>query len=175
MKRNSEKGATGMDIVGGLIIFILASGAVISIYYQIYVTTVMTKVHQIAAGCITEIFEKIDFEDYDDITDDRIKTMIEESKMNEYFKEDKNRSHVEYSLINYAEETGVDEDILKKITITVVYNVGGNEVTFPMSKIKIREQKYEERKRNNLNSTYNVYNYVFSYNWITSNFKQLYI
>ncbi len=139
MKKSNEKGATGIDIVGGLIIFVLASALVVNIYYQIFVTTVSTKVHQVATGCITEIFEKIDLENYENITEDRIEQMIEEAKMTEYFNEEKNSSHVEYSLTNYAEKSGVEEDLLKMINITVVYNIGGNEVTFPMNKIKVRE------------------------------------
>lgn len=139
MKKSNEKGATGIDIVGGLIIFILASGLVVNIYYQIFVTTVSTKVHQVATGCITEIFEKIDLENYENITEDRIKEMIDESKMDEYFNEEKNSSHVDYSLTNYAEKSDVEEDLLKIINITVVYNIDGNEVTFPMNKIKVRE------------------------------------
>ena len=139
MKKYHEKGATGIDIVGGMVIFAFASVLVVNLYYQIFVTTVSTKVHQVATGCITEVFEKIDLENYQDITDARVKEMINEAKMNDYFNEEKNSSHVEYSIINYAKEAGEEEDILKKITITVVYNIGGNEVTFPMSKIKVRE------------------------------------
>ncbi len=139
MKKYHEKGATGIDIVGGLVIFAFSSIFVVNLYYQIYVTTVSTKVHEVATGCITEVFEKIDLEDYDNITEERIRTFIEEAKMNEYFNREKNNSYVEFSLLNYAQAAGEEEDILKKIYITVVYNIGGNEVTFPMSKIKIRE------------------------------------
>lgn len=139
MKKYHEKGATGIDIVGGMVIFAFASVLVVNLYYQIYVTTVSTKVHQVAIGCVTEVFEKIDLEDYDNITEAKIEEFINNAKMNEYFNEEKNSSHVEYSITNYAKKTSEDKDILKKINITVVYNIGGNEVTFPMSKIKVRE------------------------------------
>ena len=135
----SEKGATGIDVAGGIIVFIIASVAIVSFYYQIYVTTVTTKIHEVAIGCIVEIFEEIDLESYDSITQERVGELIEQSGMNQYFNEEKNKSHVEYSLTNYANDEGAEEDIIKKINITVVYTVDGNKVTYPIDKIKIRE------------------------------------
>lgn len=65
--------------------------------------------------------------------------MIEESGMNEYFNKDKNDSYVQYSLTNYSEQIGASEDLIKKINITVVYQVGDHITTVPMNKIKVRE------------------------------------
>ena len=140
MKIKHEKGATGIDVVTGLIIFILSSVAVVNLYYQIYVTAVSIKVHEVAIGCITEIFEKIDLENYDAITNERVGQMIDEADMNDYFNESKNKSHVEYSVSKLSEETGgAAEDIIKTINITVVYTISGNQVTYPINKIKVRE------------------------------------
>ena len=138
MKIKSEAGATGMDMVAGIIIFILSAAVVASMYYQIYVTTTQIKVHQYALGCITDIFEKIDLESYDKITDEEVKKLISESGLNTYFK-DENDSRVYSYLENYQSETKVAQDLVKKITITVVYTVGENQMTLPMSKIKVKE------------------------------------
>ena len=94
-----------------------------------------TKVHQVAVGCITEIFEKIDLENYEKITTDRVKEMINESGMDSYFNEEKNDSSIECSITNYSAEN----DIVKKINITVIYTVGNQQITFPISKIKVKE------------------------------------
>ena len=106
MKIKSERGVTGLDVASGLIIFVISSAVVLSLYYQIYIISTQIKVHQAAIGCITEIFEKIDLENYDNITNTRIEEMIEESGMNEYFNKDKNDSYVQYSLTNYSEQIG---------------------------------------------------------------------
>ncbi len=139
MKFKSEKGVTGIDIATGILIFTIACVVVVGMYYQIYTTTVETKVHQIAISCITEICEKIDLEDYDKITEQRIEEMIEESGINEYFNREKNDSYIVYTLTNYKQETGVEEDLVKKINFTIVYTVGNNKNTIPINKIKIRE------------------------------------
>ncbi len=140
MKINSEKGVTGIDVATGLIIFIISSVAIVNLYYQIYVNAVTIKIHEVAVGCITDVFEKIDLENYDSITEEKVGQMISEAGMNDYFNETKNKSHVEYSLSKYSDETGgFAEDIIKKINITVVYTISGKQVTFPINKIKIRE------------------------------------
>lgn len=90
-------------------------------------------------GCITEIFEKIDLENYDNITEERISNMITESGLNDYFNEEKNKSHVDFTITNYKEEAEVEEDLIKKINITVTYKIGGKNITFPISKVKVRE------------------------------------
>ena len=139
MKIKSEAGATGMDIVSGIMIFMLSAAVVVSMYYQIYVITTQIKVHQYAIGCITDIFEKIDLESYDSITEDKIKELIDKSGLNTYFNEEKNDSRVDYYLENYQSESKVEQDLVKKINITVVYNVGETQMTLPISKIKVRE------------------------------------
>lgn len=128
-----------MDVVSGLVIFMISTAVVISLYYQIYITTTQTKIHQVAIGCITEIFEEIDLVNYSEITTEKVKEMIDKSKLSEYFNEEKNDSHVEYSVTNYNEQTGTTQDLVKKINITIVYTVGDTTTTLPINKIKIRE------------------------------------
>ncbi len=139
MKIKSEAGATGMDMVAGIIIFILSAAVVASMYYQIYVTTTQIKVHQYALGCITDIFEKIDLESYENVSEDKVKELIKQSGLETYFNDEKNDSRVYSYLENYKDESKVDQDLVKKITITVVYTVGENQMTLPMSKIKVKE------------------------------------
>lgn len=138
MKNKNEAGATGMDIISGIIIFVISTSVIISLYYSIYVITTQIKVHQYVIGCITEIFEKIDLENYDNITQEKIEKLIDESGLNTYFNDEDN-NYIECSLIKYSDESKVSKDLIKKINITVTYTVGENSTTLPLSKIKIRE------------------------------------
>ena len=122
MRIKSERGATGIDVAGGLIIFVAASAIIVTLYYQIYMNVAIAKIHEVAIGCVTEIFEQIDLENYDDITDTKVQSLIEQSKINQY-----------------SDEIESAEDIVKKIKITVTYSVNGQEREFKMNKIKIRE------------------------------------
>ncbi len=139
IKLKSEKGVTGIDIASGLIIFVISSVVVVNLYYQIYITAISTKVHEVIVGCVTEIFEKIDLESYENVTETKLKEFIEESKLEEYFNEEKNGSSVQYSIVKYKPNVSNAKDLVKQISITVEYEVGGNRVKFPMKKLKIKE------------------------------------
>ncbi len=140
MKNKKEQGASLIDVVSAMMIFIISAGVVISMYYQIYVTTVKTKIHQVAIGCITDVFEKIDLESYENVTEEKVKELIKESGLNDYFNEEKNDSKVDCTVTNYkdsSEDTKLD--LVKKINITVEYTVAGKTTKLPINKIKIRE------------------------------------
>ena len=99
----------------------------------------IAKIHEVTIGCVTEIFEQIDLENYDDITDTKVQSLIEQSKINQYFDESRNHSTITYTIEKYSDEIESAEDIVKKIKITVTYSVNGQEREFKMNKIKIRE------------------------------------
>lgn len=72
MKIKSEKGVTGIDVAGGIIIFAFASTAILSMYFNLYINAVSIRVHQAVVGYVTEVFERIDLENYDDITEESV-------------------------------------------------------------------------------------------------------
>lgn len=144
MKKNREKGAAGMDIGVGMFIFVITSTVVVSLYYQVYVTAVTIKIHEVAIACITEVFEKVDLEPYENVNDTKVKEWIKEAKMDEYFNETKNKSKVESSVANYTNvptEGGSEQkqDVIKIVNITLTYTISGETVTFPINKIKVKE------------------------------------
>ena len=139
IKLRSEKGVSGIDIASGLIIFVISSVVVINIYYQIYMNTISTKVHEVVIGCISDIFERIDLEKYENVNEDNLKKWITEYKLDEYFNYEKNGSTVSYTITKYTDKIADAKDLVKQINITVEYEIGGNYVKFPMNKLKIKE------------------------------------
>ena len=128
MKVKEEKGVTGVDIVSGLIIFIFASAIIINLYYFIYVRTIEVKVHEVAVRmCNRNIWK------------DWFSKIWRSNKWKSRTIYRRIKSHVDYSLVNYAQEADLTEDLVKKINITIVYTIGENKITFPISKIKVRE------------------------------------
>jgi len=139
MKIKYEKGFTGIDVVVALAIFILSSSTILTMYYNLYVNAVTIKIHETAVGIATDIFEKIDLENYDNITDTRIAELISNSGANEYFNEEKNHSNITYSLQKYSEENLLAEDFVMKINLTINYQINGTEKKLTLNKVKIRE------------------------------------
>lgn len=140
MKIKNERGITGIDIVGGLIIFMFASSAILVMYYNLYVNVTSIKIHETAIGIITDIFEKIDLENYDEITETKIAELISDSGANEYFSKEKNNSNISYELEKYTDINSYAKmDLVKKIKITVKYQINGENKEVSLYKIKIKE------------------------------------
>lgn len=72
MKIKNEKGVTGIDIAGGIVVFAFASTIILSMYFNLYMNAVSIKIHQAVVAYITEIFERIDLENYDNITEESV-------------------------------------------------------------------------------------------------------
>lgn len=139
MKVKCEKGFTGIDIVTSLVLFMIASSVILAMYFNLYVNTVTIKIHETAIGIITDIFEKIDLENYDNITENKISELINSSGANEYFNEEKNHSNITFKLQKYSDENPGIEDLVKKINVTIKYQINGTEKQVSLNKIKIRE------------------------------------
>lgn len=139
MKVKDEKGFTGIDVAIALVIFMLASSVILTMYYNLYVNTVTIKIHETAIAVVTDIFEKIDLESYDNITDTRVAELITSSGAYEYFDKEKNHSNITYSLQKYSEENLLAQDLVMKINLTIKYQINGTERQLSLNKIKIRE------------------------------------
>ena len=68
-KIKKEKGATGLDVATGVVIFMLFSTFILTLYVQIYKQTSIIKIHEDAMGYIISICEDIDMRNYGDTED----------------------------------------------------------------------------------------------------------
>lgn len=140
MKKNickfkSEKGASALDISTGILVFVLFTSLILTLYLQIYKQSSIIKIHQDAMGYIIQICEDIDLQTYESTEDlEQYKKDIV-SKIN--FPTDR------YELIlqqeKYIELHPEAEDIVKKIIVDVSYNFDGEERKIEIKKIKVKE------------------------------------
>ncbi len=134
MKVKNEKGMAGIDLVTGLVIFIIGSTVAIIIYIQIYKYVCEIKIHEIIIAYVTEICEEIDLQEYDTNVDNIIQSVNIPSQ---YTVTEETKKFSEQMKENEGKDV---EDIVKKITLTIKYNFLGNDRTFSIEKIKIKEQ-----------------------------------
>lgn len=139
MKIKSEKGITGTDITVGIILFLLASSVIFTLFHNIYMTVIEIKIHEVAVGVITDIFENIDLENYENLTETKLQKIINDSNAKNYFNLIQDKSKVEYKIEKYSDINPNAEDIVKKIKIVVNYKINGISKKISMNKIKIRE------------------------------------
>ena len=143
MKTLNEKGVVGADVVVGILVFIIGSVSALFLYSNMYSVVTKIGINEKIIGCITDIFEKVDDELYDNINDEKMQQIIASANIPEAFK-------IEYSITNYKDTveakraqsgtTGEDiEDLVKRVTINVKYSIDKADRNFTIGRIKVRE------------------------------------
>lgn len=143
MKKPNEKGVVGADVVIGILIFVIGSVSALFIYSNMYSVIAKIKINEELIGCITDIFEKVDNELYDNINEEELQKIIASSNISDAFQ-------IEYSITNYkdtveakraqAGTTGEEvEDLVKRVTLNIKYSIQNQDRNFTIGRIKVRE------------------------------------
>lgn len=132
-KRKNEKGVLEIDFATGMILFMISSAAIITMYANIYTLMVKLKVNQVMIGYITEICEEIDAENYTDLTQERVNKIISACNIPKQYS-------VTSSITKYTSINKSAKDVVEKININVSYKVGNQNMKYTVYKVKIKEK-----------------------------------
>lgn len=132
-KRKNEKGVLEIDFATGMILFMISSAAIVTMYANIYTLMVKLKVNQVMIGYITEICEEIDAENYTDLTQDRVNKIISSCNIPSQYS-------VTSSITKYSSINKSANDVVEKININVSYKVGNQNMKYTVYKVKIKEK-----------------------------------
>lgn len=135
-KIKKEKGATGLDVATGVVIFMLFSTFILTLYVQIYKQTSIIKIHEDAMGYIIPICEDIDMRNYDDIEDLQQYTALIKTKIGL-----PNRYNLQITQEKYINTHPEAEDIVKRLTISITYNFDEEDRVITVNKIKVKEKE----------------------------------
>lgn len=134
-KMKNEKGATGIDIATGAMIFILFTSTIFALYLQIYKQSALVKIHQDIVGYMIEICEDIDMKSYEETED-----------LNQYGEQIVSQIDLptdKYTLTltkeKYIQDNPDAQDLVKRIKINIKYNFDNKEREIQINKIKIKE------------------------------------
>lgn len=131
MKRNKEKGLAGIDIVIAIIAIMIFSTLIISMIYNNLVENVKLKKGTLAMIYLTEIFENVAIEKYENVTQSNIGNFIPE-QMKDIFQ-------VEILVATDFEGITNAENIMKKVTVKLSYQIDDKTYNCSMERIKIKE------------------------------------
>lgn len=139
MKKNkkirSEKGATGIDLTTGALIFILFTSVVFTLYLQIYKLSALVKIHEEAMGYIILICEDIDMQNYQATEDlEQYKTGVMQR-----ISLPSNKYTLSLSKTKYTDTNSTAQDLVKRITISIKYNFDNEDREIKINKIKVKE------------------------------------
>lgn len=129
MKAN-QKGFIGTDMTITIIAIITFSTLIISLMYNNALQNKKIKKEGLAIIYITETFENIGRASFDEVTQENINNLLPEDAK-KYYTVDEDGFKVE-TLNN-------DEQIIKKVTLTLSYKVGNKTYNVTMERLKAKE------------------------------------
>lgn len=144
-KIKNEKGIVVADALIAILIMTIFLGLILTLTYNIYLTSNFTKRNSTAVNYGINIIEYIERTDYVYITESHLIDYVKTLGDNVSAGTDENTLTTPYKVIldvqNYNEIAGNEEkqDIIKKINITIKYNLGDTikEVIFEKVKTSI--------------------------------------
>ena len=131
-KLKSNKGISMADVVIALLILIILSGVIGNILYQIAYNNAALRMNAIATDYAVKVAEYIDKIPYENVTNGMQITEINGEQIIDKF-------NVSIEVENYNNDDSNKEDIIKKVIITVNYNILKETKNYKIQKLKIKE------------------------------------
>lgn len=135
IKKKNERGATGLDVATGVLIFVMFTTVILTLYVQIYKYSSLIKIHEDAMGYIIQMCEDIDMKEYGEIEDltEYREELIQKTNL------DQNRYKLLITQEKYIDENPEAEDIVKRLKISIIYNFDNQDREITINKIKVKE------------------------------------
>lgn len=131
MKIKNEKGLAGVDVIIAIIAITIFSTLIISLMYNNVLENVKLKKETLATIYLTETFENIGIENYENITEENINSLVPQEARENY--------NVEMTVTNEFENVTNNEDIMKKVIVKMSYVVGNKSYSCSMQRMKVKE------------------------------------
>ena len=131
----SDKAATARDITTGVLIFVLFTSVIFTLYLQIYKQSSIVKIHQDVMGYAIQICEDIDLQSYENTED--LEAYKEDIISRINFPEDRYVLNLQQE--KYIESNQKAEDIVKKIIVNISYTFDNEERSIELKKLKVKE------------------------------------
>lgn len=129
----SNRGVSITDVVIALIILTIFTGVIGNLIYQIAYNNAALRVNAIAADYAVKEAEYIDKIAYEDVQTSNEKiTQINGENVLDAFT-------IKLDVEDYKGNDETKQDIIKKVTITVNYNILKDEKSYKIEKLKIKE------------------------------------
>jgi len=143
MKIKNDKGLAGVDMIIAIIAVMILSTLIVSMMYSNVMENVKLKKETLAMIYMTEIFENVGIENYSNLsvgTYENITVNTHDGYIEGLIPEDLPEGYeVDMVITNELEGVTNNEDILKKVQLTLTYKVGDKFFSSSMERMKIKE------------------------------------
>ena len=120
-----------MDIILTVITIVLFTGIILSLMYNVKYENTRLLYKLSASIYLTETMENIGIEDYDNVTSNNASLVPED--LPSFFEE-----IINVEDLSEDENSGIEEDIIKKITVSISYTVNGKKYEQSMERLKVK-------------------------------------
>ena len=124
----NEKGITGIDLTIGIVVLSIFTGVIVSLMLNAYSTSIEVKKSANAMAYATIILEKVDEKSFEDVNDSFVaylEALGEVDISDDY-------------TITFNTQV-LEENLFKKATITVSYDVNDEQKSITINKLRIKE------------------------------------
>jgi len=131
MRLKKSNGLAGVDMIIATVAVIIFSTLIVSLINNNLLENVKLRKEALAMIYSTQIFENIAIESYDYITQENSSNLIPKEVLNEY--------SVNLNISTNLDNVTDNQNIIKKITLTLSYDIGNKTYTCTMQRMKIKE------------------------------------
>ena len=124
----NEKGITGIDLTIGIVVLSIFTGVIVSLMLNAYSTSIEVKKSANAMAYATIILEKVDEKSFEDVNDSFVAYLEALGAVD---------ISDDYTITFNTEV--LEENLFKKATITVSYDVNDEQKSITINKLKIKE------------------------------------
>lgn len=128
---SDNKGVTGVDLVIAVIVIAIFTGVITQLMASIYKLSLEIQKSANANAYATMVLEKIDEKSFEEVTENFV-TNLKDNK--EVSIDDSYTITMQITPID-----GVDENLMKKVALTVKYEISGEERLLRINKLKVKE------------------------------------
>ena len=131
MNLKKDNALAGVDIVISVIVIIIFSGLILTLIQNNAMENLKLSKETMAMIYATEIFENIGIAKYDDVIEEKANDFIPKEALDNYT--------VDIKIDENLEEIQEGQELIKKISLTLKYNIGNKEYDCYMERLKVRE------------------------------------
>lgn len=131
MNLKKDNALAGVDIVISVIVIIIFSGLILTLIQNNAMENLKLSKETMAMIYATEIFENIGIAKYDDVIEVKANDFIPKEALDNYT--------VDIKIDENLEEIQEGQELIKKISLTLKYNIGNKEYDCYMERLKVRE------------------------------------
>lgn len=179
----NNKGLTGADALLAVALIVLFSGIIATISYNIYIATSSLKRSSKATEYITDIFEHVKKEYYDNITEENLVQYFNNkndksakafvARTDQPLEQSDKPYTIQISVTNYnATDNNTEKlDLVKEVNVKVIYKLGGKQEEMQMKTAKSRESLETPNKPDLAQIITNDEEYVYPIKYVSNKWQ----